>query len=235
MSNQSFNGGYGIITSYALYVLNSPQHLRETLQQIPDDSYCEIFSTPTLEETNFIMLQRFSQLATRLGLLRGCEAPALPMNGEYALKLPTPLMYQGAASPSPALPPSQNATFTSAPANDGYLYSLSSPVTRFWGISFLQGFAVYSDPNTILKLLASSNYYYTRAIGYSTEQRASMMATFDYYNRFHKRYSIKDTTPTMFDTYLHNGQIWVDDHFEDHEAARSGSELWKRLRDKGLW
>lgn len=106
---------------------------------------------------------------------------------------------------------------------------------RFWGISFLQGFAVYSNPNILLGLLSAPDYHYARAISYPTEHRASMMATFDYYNRFHQRYSINDTTPTMFNAYLKDGQFWIDDNFEDHEAARSESELWKRLRDTGLW
>lgn len=233
MYDHKFNNGYGLITLNDICICHSYDKLQDALQQVEYEPFCEIFSAPTFEEVNMIIQQRYPQQFYRSGFYQQ-YAPLdfVAGSGDYWLRREEAERISISANTNPALtaPIPDVANNSVAP----YGCHFHPPVYRaFWAISFAQGFAVHSDENYLLRLLASTQYLYAHAVKCSTEQAASAKAAFEYATRFYRRYQALCINMPPY--YLQDGQCFENENFEANEAGRSETETWKKLREFGLW
>lgn len=233
MYDHKFNNGYGLITLNEICVCHSYRKFQDAFQQVKYEPFCEVFSAPTFEEVSVIMQHRYPQQFYRFGFyLQYNPLDVIAGGGDYWLKREDNDLILISDNSRPMLI-GQFPDNSNNPAGS-YQYGLQHAAYRtFWSISFAQGFAVHSDENYLLRILASTQYLYTHAIKCPTEQDAAKLAAFEYATRFYRRYpSVSINMPPY---YLQDGQCFENKNFEANEAARSESETWQKLRGFGLW
>ncbi|MDY6269270.1 MAG: hypothetical protein SPL39_09985 [Selenomonadaceae bacterium] len=233
MYDHKFNNGYGLITLNDICVCHSYDNLRDVLQQVEHEPFCEVFSAPTFEEASIIMQQRYPQQFFRFGIYQQYAPLALAAgNSDYWFRRNDSEHISFFDNSLPMLATSMPDAANNSVSTYGYGFP-SQAYRAFWGISFAQGFAVHSNENYLLSLLASTEYLYTHAVKCSTEQAAAKTAVFEYTSRFYRRYqSICINLPPY---YLQDGQCIKNENFEANEAGRSENETWQKLRGFGLW
>ena len=234
MTNQNLNSGYGFITLNDVGVCHTPKSLMDVLQQVADEPFCEVFSTPTFEEADMTMRQRYPQQFFRLGLNQQHSPLRLTTGGsDYWVNYENEDRIPTSDSAMSVLPLKGN---TRTELAEGYEYGLQAPAVSvsFWAISFAQGFAVHSSKEQLLSILTDPKYIYAHAIKCATEQAAAQWAAFEYATRFYRRYY--GATIYMPLQYLHAGECFIDLDFEAHEAtAAVQNHMWNKLRGYGLW
>ena len=203
--------------------------------------YCEVAVFPRLEEAHLYVTQRYHVNLFSNPYLYGYPPMPLPIeskNNGYNIRANDFVEITAESCSSNEIMPT-NFDSQQTQLIQNYMPYVK-PVAQqnvneglFWAIDAINGFAVASNINDLIRILMDTGLIYSHAIPFGNEFLASVTSRANYLKRFACRYASNEIVNLPMNP-ISSGEFFIDYNYEERETRCERNKVRNQLLSVGL-